>query len=40
MRISEVCLLTNDAPRLASFYRRLLGVEENCSDETHQFVLA
>ena len=40
MRISEVCLLTNDVPRLASFYRRLLGVEENRSDETHQFVLA
>jgi predicted enzyme related to lactoylglutathione lyase len=35
-----VCLLTNDVPRLASFYRRLLGVEESSNDETHQFVLA
>ncbi len=40
MKIGEVCLLTNDVPRLASFYRQLLGVEENCGDETHQFVLS
>lgn len=25
MRIGEVCLLTNDVPRLAAFYKRLLG---------------
>ena len=40
MKIGEVCLLTNDVPRLAAFYRQLLGVEESSSDETHQFVLA
>ena len=40
MKIGEVCLLTNDVPRLASFYRQLLGVEESSSDETHQFILA
>ena len=40
MKIGEVCLLTNDVPRLASFYRQLLGVEESSNDETHQFVLA
>ncbi len=40
MKIGEVCLLTNDVPRLASFYRQLLGVEETSGDETHQFVLA
>jgi len=40
MKIGEVCLLTNDVPRLASFCRQLLGVEESSSDETHQFVLA
>ena len=40
MKIGEVCLLTNNVPRIASFYRQLLGVEENSSDETHQFVLA
>ena len=39
MIIGEVCLLTNDVPRLASFYRQLLGVEESNSDETHQFIL-
>ncbi len=40
MRIGEVCLLKNDVPRLASFYRQLLGVEESGSDETHQLILA
>ena len=40
VKIGEVCLLTNDVPGLASFYRQLLGVEENSSDETHQFVLS
>ena len=40
MKIGEVCLLTNNVPRLASFYRQLLGEEESSSDETHQFVLA
>ena len=39
MKIGEVCLLTNDVPRLASFYRQLLGVEESSSDETHQVIL-
>ncbi len=40
MRIGEVCLLTNDVPRLASFYRQLLGAEGNSSDETHHYILA
>ena len=40
MKIGEVCLLTNDVPGLASFYRQRLDVEEGSSDETHQFVLA
>ena len=40
MKIGEVCLLTNDVPRLASFYRQLLGVEDSSSDEIHQFILA
>ncbi len=39
MKIGEICLLTNDVPRIASFYRQLLGVEESSSDETHQFIL-
>ncbi len=40
MKIGEVCLLTNDVPRLASFYRQLLGVEESSDYETHQFILS
>ena len=40
MKIGEVCLLTNNVPRLASFYRQLLGVEGSSCDETHQFILA
>ena len=40
MKIGEVCLLTNDVPGLASFYKRLLGVENNSEDETHQFIIA
>lgn len=41
-RIGEVCLLTDDVVRLASFYRKLLGVlpGEDVADEMHQFVLA
>jgi len=39
MKIGEVCLLTNNVQRLASFYRQLPGVEESSNDETHQFVL-
>ena len=27
MTIGEVCLLTNNVPRLAEFYKQLLGVE-------------
>lgn len=41
-RIGEVCLLTQDVPRLADFYRRLLGVlpGEDGENWGHQFVLA
>ena len=40
MRIGEVCLLTNDVPRLAAFYKQLLGVDNGSSDEIHQFILS
>ena len=40
MKLGEVCLLTNDVPKLATFYKRLLNVENNSSDETHQFIIA
>ena len=39
MTIGEVCLLTNDVPKLAAFYKQLLGVENNSDDETHQFII-
>ena len=40
MKIGEVCLHTNDVPRLASFYKQLPEVENDSQDETHQFILA
>ena len=40
MTIGEVCLLTNDIPRLAAFYRQLLGVENRSNDDTHQFIIS
>lgn len=40
MKIGEVCLLTNDVPRLAAFYKQLLDVENDSQDEIHQFILA
>ena len=39
MTIGEVCLLTNNVPRLAGFYKQLLGVENGSNDETHQFII-
>ena len=39
MIIGEVCLLTNDVPKLAAFYKELLGVDNDSNDETHQFII-
>lgn len=39
MKIGEVSLLTNDVPRLAAFYKQLLEIENDCNDETHQFII-
>lgn len=39
MKISEVCLLTNDVLKLANFYKQLLEVENDSNDKTHQFIL-
>ena len=38
--IGEVCLLTNDVPRLAAFYKQLLGVDNGSNDEIHQFIIS
>ena len=40
MKLGEICFLTNDVPRLASFYRQLLGIENDCSDPVHQTLIA
>ena len=40
MTIGEVCLLTNNVPGLARFYKQLLGVENGSNDETHQFIIS
>lgn len=40
MVIGEVCLLTNDVLRLADFYKRLLGVENDSTDDTHQVIIS
>lgn len=40
MKIGEVCLLTNDVPRLAAFYKRLLETDNGSDDAVHQFILS
>ena len=39
MKIGEVSLLTNDVRRLANFYKKLLEIENDSEDETHQFLI-
>ncbi len=39
MRIGEVSLNTNDVVALANFYKKLLGIENNSNDETHQVLI-
>ena len=40
MNIGEVCLLTNDVRRLADFYKKLFGIDNNSDDDTHQFIIS
>lgn len=40
MKLGEVCLLTCDVPRLASFYRMLLQCGENSDNAMHQTIVA
>lgn len=37
--LGEISLLTNDVPRLADFYKALLGVDNHSQDPVHQFIL-
>ena len=39
MMIWEVCLLTNDGRKLADFYKKLLKIDNNSDDETHQYII-
>ena len=39
MIIGEVCLLTNDVPRLTAFYKKLLEIENGSEDDLHQFLI-
>ncbi len=39
MRIGEICFLTNDVVRLASFYKQLFGVDNHSDDPVHQMVI-
>ena len=40
MMIGEVCLLTNDVRKLADFYKKLLEIDNNSDDETHQYIIS
>ena len=40
MYLGEVSILTDDVPRLAAFYKALLGVENGSDDATHQTIIA
>ncbi|MBP3645324.1 MAG: VOC family protein [Clostridia bacterium] len=40
MRLGEVCLLTNDVPRLATFYKELLDTDNGSTDPVHQFIIS
>ena len=40
IKIDEVSLLTNDVRRLADFYKRLLEIDNNSDDDTHQFLIS
>ncbi len=39
MRLGEVCIETNDVLKLADFYRKILRIPSECTDEVHQFIL-
>jgi len=39
MHLGEVCILTDDVPRLAAFYRSLLGLPAQQSNPVHDAIL-
>lgn len=40
MSVGEICLLTNDVNKLADFYKKLLGIDNNSMDSVHQTLIA
>ena len=40
MKLGEVCLHTDDVCRLANFYKELLHIENDSTDEVHQFIFS
>lgn len=40
MYLGEVSILTDDVPRLAAFYKMLLGVDNGSDDPVHQTIIA
>lgn len=40
MIFAEVCLRTTNVPRLAEFYKKVLGVTSDCEDEVHQLLMS
>ena len=40
MRIGEVGLLTSDVIRLSDFYKSILEIDNDCNDDTIQFIIA
>ncbi len=39
MILGEVCIETSDVIKMAGFYRSILNISGECSDEVHQFVI-
>lgn len=39
MKLAEICLRTTNVPRLADFYKSILGVNSDCEDEVHQLIM-
>lgn len=40
IKIGEVCLLTDDVIRLASFYKTLFRIDNDSNDDVHQFIIS
>ena len=37
--LGEVCIETNDVLKIADFYRKILKITSECTDEVHQFII-